>query len=71
MRSMKRIVLEIDMEEDSNIVMWRLDDWRGQVSSGASVDTSENLVHMWGGDIEHVMDEIRGEVELSGLQEQL
>ncbi len=32
MRGMKRIVLEIEMEEDSNVVTWRLDDWRGQVS---------------------------------------
>lgn len=71
MRSMKRIVLEIEMEEDSNVVTWRLDDWRGQVSAGVSVDTSDNLVHMWGRDIEHVMDEARGEVESSALFEQL
>ncbi len=71
MRSMKRIVLEIEMEEDSNVVVWRLDDWRGQVSAGVSVDTSDNLVHMWGRDIEHVMNEARGEAELSELFEQL
>ena len=70
MRGMKRIVPEIELEEDSNVVTWRLDDWRGQVSAGVSVDTSDNLVHMWGGDIEHVMDEVRGQVELSGLFEQ-
>jgi hypothetical protein len=69
-RSMKRIVLEIDMEEGSNVVTWRLDDWRGSVSSGVSVDATSNLVHLWAGDIEHVMDEVRGEVEVSGLVEQ-
>ena len=68
---MKRIVLEIEMEEDSSLVAWRLDDWRGRVSAGESVDTSENVVHMLAGDIEHVMDEVRGEVEPSGLFEQL
>ncbi len=56
MRGMKRIVLEIEMEEDLNVVVWRLVDWRGQVSAGVSVDTSDDLVHMWGGDIEHVMN---------------
>ena len=64
---MKRIVLEIEMEEDSNAVVWRLDDWRGTVSSGVSVDASDNLVHMWCGDIEHLMDDVRGHVESSGL----
>jgi hypothetical protein len=69
-RSMNRIVLEIDMEEGPNVVTWRLDDWRGGVSSGVSVDVTNNLVHLWAGDIEHVMDEVRGEVEVSGLVEQ-
>ena len=70
MRNMKRIVLEIEVEEDSNLVTWRLDDWRGTVSSGVSVDATNNLVHLWAGDIEHVMDEVRGEFEMSGLGEQ-
>ena len=67
MQDMKRIVLEIEMEDDSNVVTWRLDDWRGMVSTGVSVDRTENLVFMWAGDIEHVMDEVRGDVEPSGL----
>jgi hypothetical protein len=70
MWNMKRIVLEIEVEEDSNLVTWRLDDWRGTVSSGVSVDATNNLVHLWAGDIEHVMDEVRGELEMSGLGEQ-
>jgi hypothetical protein len=69
MRSMKRIVLEIEVEEESNIVTWRLDDWRGAVSSGVSVDATDNLVHLWAGDIEHVINEVRREVEVSGLVE--
>jgi hypothetical protein len=67
---MKRIVLEIEVEEESNAVTWRLDDWRGTVSLGVSVDATNNLVHLWAGDMEHVIDEIRGEVEMSGLVEQ-
>ncbi|MEN8041633.1 MAG: hypothetical protein ABFR95_09040 [Actinomycetota bacterium] len=59
---MKRIVLEIEMEEDSNLLTWKLDDWRGSVSSGVSTDTTDSLVHLWAGDIEHVMDEVRGDV---------
>jgi hypothetical protein len=70
MWNMKRIGLEIEVEEDSNLVTWRLDDWRGTVSSGVSVDATNNLVHLWAGDIEHVMDEVRGELEMSGLGEQ-
>jgi hypothetical protein len=69
MRSMKRIVLEIEVEEESNIVTWRLDDWRGAVSSGVSVDATDNLVHLLAGDIEHVTNEVRREVEVSGLVE--
>ena len=64
---MKKIVLEIEMEEDSNMVMWRLDDWRGSVSSGVSVDKSGNLVHLWANDIEQVLDEVRGDVESGEL----
>ena len=67
MVGMKKIVLEIDIEEGSNLVTWQLDDWRGSVSSGVSMDKTDNLVHLWASDIEQVMGEVRGEVELSSL----
>ncbi|KAA3640332.1 MAG: hypothetical protein DWP92_03225 [Armatimonadetes bacterium] len=67
--AMKRIVLEIDIEDDSSLVTWQLNDWRGTVSSGVSTDATNNLVQLWAGDIEHVMDEAKGEVEASGLVE--
>jgi len=70
MGNMKRIRLQIEMEEDSNLVTWNLEDWRGMVSSGASVDKTEHLVPMWAGDIEQVMDEARGDVELPGASGQ-
>ncbi len=70
MEDMKRITLEIEMEEDSNLVTWNLEDWRGLVSSGASVDLTEHLVPMWAGDIEQVIDEARGDVELPGASGQ-
>lgn len=70
MRAMKHITLTIDIEDESNRVSWSLDDWRGVVSCGESVDTSDNLVHLWAGDIEHVLNEARQEREsaVSGLE---
>ena len=59
MSDMKRITLTIEIETDheDGFVSWTLDDWRGRISEGVSVDTAANLVHLWAADIEHVLNE--------------
>jgi hypothetical protein len=59
MNAMKRITLTVEIEEASNRISWELDDWRGTVSAGSSIDTTENLVHLWAGDIDFVLKEAR------------
>ena len=66
---MKRITLTIDIEPDGSGLSWTLNDWRGQVSAGASSDTAENLMALWGDDIVHVLGEApyRGGGDLAAL----
>ncbi len=56
---MKRITLTIDIESNGDGLSWTLDDWRGQVSTGLTRDTAENLVALWRSDIELVLKEAK------------
>ncbi len=53
----KTITLVIDVDTDNGAVRWTLGDSRGLVSAGESVDTPDNLVTLWSGDIEHLLTE--------------
>ncbi|MEA3511735.1 MAG: hypothetical protein U9R51_09900 [Actinomycetota bacterium] len=54
---MKRITLTIDVEADGSRLGWALDDWRGMVTTGESVDSVQRLIVLWGGDIERLLDD--------------
>ena len=54
---MKRITLTIDIEADGSRLGWTMDDWRGTVTTGESVDSAQHLIVLWSGDIEHLLDD--------------
>ncbi len=54
---MKRITLTIDIESNGSSLGWTLEDWRGPVTTGESVDSAQNLIALWGSDIEHLLDD--------------
>ena len=63
---MKRITLTIDIEADGSRLGWALEDWRGPVTTGDSADSGQNLIALWSGDIEQLLDDAsyRGSSEL-------
>ena len=58
MLNMTQITMSIDIAPGRDTLNWHLSDAAGTVSIGTSSDDGENLVALWSGDLEKMLNDL-------------